>query len=45
MGCTLCSSATGCRDIEWTIERLLCSGYVPWLDRLKAVFYKEQNGK
>jgi len=28
--------------LNWDTQLLVCSGYIPWLDRLKSVFsYKE----
>ena len=42
MGCALYSSAAVCRAIERATQHSVCSGWVPWLDRLKAVFSDEQ---
>ena len=42
MGCALCPSATVQRAVEQATQLLVCSGSLPWLDRLKAIFSGEQ---
>ena len=38
MGCTSDSSATESRAVGWATQLAVCSGQVPWLGSLKAVF-------
>lgn len=35
------SSASICRDVEWATDLLMCSGWVPRMDGLKAVLSDE----
>lgn len=42
MGCVICLNIIVCRAGERAIQLLICSGYAPWLDRLKVVFNNEQ---
>lgn len=41
MGCAFCSSTTVNRAVGWARQLPVCSGNVPWLNGLKAVFRNE----
>lgn len=34
----VCSSVTVSRVVGWVMQLLVCFGWVPWSDRLKAIF-------
>ena len=42
MGCVICLNTIVCRAGERAIQLLMCSGYAPWLERLKVVFTNSQ---
>lgn len=41
MGCALCSGAILCKVAKWATQLPVCSGQVPWLGSLKAIFSDE----